>query len=120
MDVAHWLLPIGGALGLSLLTWWSCSWWYGRRVAELQGRLEKLRHSAGQHVAQARHQIMLLQKELAARPALTKAQIAQRDAAADAAARKAALEAKLDEAPTMRLPPRGFVDTQPLTRPPQP
>ena len=119
MDIAHWLLSIGGALGLSVLTWLGCSWWYGRRLTELQVRMEKMRQTATQHVTQARHQITLLQKELAARPALTKAQITARDEAAAVAARKAALEAKLGEEPTMRLPVRGFADTQPLTRPPR-
>lgn len=118
MGITHWLLLICTALVLSVLTWYSCSWWYGRKLAELQGRLEKTRQAAGLHANQARHQITLLQKELAERPSLTKAQLKARDDAASAAARKAELEARLDEAPMPRAPAHGFADTQPLTRPP--
>lgn len=119
MGITHWLLLVCAALVLSALTWCSCSWWYGRKLADLQARLEKTRQAAGLHVKQARHQIMLLQRELAERPALTKAQLKARDEAATAAARKAALEAQLNRAPAPRMPAQGFADTQPLTQPPR-
>lgn len=118
MGITHWLLLVGAALVLSALSWGSCSWWYGRKLAELQARLEKTRQAASLHARQARHQITLLQKELAERPALGKAQIKARDEAAAATARKAALEEQLNRAPAPRLPVHGFADTQPLTRPP--
>lgn len=116
MHITTWLLLIFTALALAGLTWWGCAWWYGRKLAELQQRLDKTRQAAGEHVSAARRQIAQLNKELAERPPLSKSQHRARDEAADAAARKAALEKSLDDAgaTTQRLPANGFADTQPM------
>jgi len=116
MNITHWLLLIVTALALTGLTWWGCAWWYGRKLADLQQRLDKTRQTAGEHVSAARRQIAQLNKELAERPPLSKGQRQARDDAADAAARKAALEKSLDDgsATTQRLPTNGFADTQPM------
>lgn len=118
MNVTTWLLLICMALALAALAWFGSSWWYGRKLNDMQQRLEKVRHAAGQQAAAARHQITVLQKELAERPPLSKSQRQARDEAAEAAARKQALEASLDEAETPRAPAHGFADTQPLSVPP--
>lgn len=107
------------ATALTALTWWGAAWWYGRKVSELQGKLDKTRKAAAQATAATRRQISQLQKELAARmnPGKDKGSAAptpERDAAADLAARKQAL---LDDDTfdrTIRLPAHGFADTQPL------
>ncbi|MES3015796.1 MAG: hypothetical protein V4750_18975 [Pseudomonadota bacterium] len=112
MNLTNWLLLICTALTLASLTWWGCAWWYGRRVSDLRQRIDKLRNAATLHANQARHQITLLQKELAERPALTPVQRSARD---EAQARRAALDSQLDErAAESRLPAHGFADTQPL------
>lgn len=118
MNITTWLLLICSALALAALAWFVSAWWYGRKLVDLQQRLDKVRHAANQQSAAARHQITVLQKELAERPPLSKSQRAVRDEAAEAAARKQALEAALDQAATSRAPTNGFADTQPLSVPP--
>lgn len=114
MNMTTWMLMIGTALALAALTWWSCAWWYGRKIGDLQQRFEKVRQAAGQHANQTRKQIALLQQELAERPPLSKAQRNARDEAAEAAARKADLESRLDAAGPASRPMHGFADTQPM------
>ncbi|WP_295644146.1 hypothetical protein [uncultured Methylibium sp.] len=118
MNITTWLLLICSALALAALAWFVSAWWYGRKLVDLQQRLDKVRHAANQQSAASRHQITVLQKELAERPPLSKSQRAVRDEAAEAAARKQALEASLDQAATPRAPANGFADTQPLSVPP--
>lgn len=118
MNITTWLLLMGSVLALTALAWFVSAWWYGRKLVDLQQRLDKIRHAANQQSAAARHQITMLQKELAERPPLSKSQRAVRDEAAEAAARKQALEASLDQASQPRTPAHGFADTQPLSIPP--
>jgi hypothetical protein len=115
MTLTNWLLLIGAALALAALSWLMCAWWYRRQLSAVLQRLEKARAVAGQNATQAKRQIAQLQKELAERPALSAAQLAARDKAADAAARKQELAASLDRGrPASSLPTNGFADTQPL------
>lgn len=118
MSVTTWLLLICTALSLAALAWFVSAWWYGRKLVDLQQRLEKVRHAAGHQAAAARQQVALLQKELAERPPLSRSQRQARDEASEAAARKLALEASLDQAASPRAPANGFADTQPLSVPP--
>ncbi len=112
MNLTTLLLLIGTAVALTALTWFGSTWWYGRKLADLQRRLEKTRLAANQHAGQARRQIMMLQKELAQRPPLNSVQRHTRDEAAE---RQAALEASLDETePNRPSPTHGFADTQPM------
>jgi hypothetical protein len=83
MNAMTIVLLILTATALTALTWWGCTWWYGRKLAELQGRLEKTRQTAAQSTAQTRRQIAQLQKELAERPAAPQRKV--RDEAAEAA-----------------------------------
>jgi hypothetical protein len=119
MNAMTIILLILTATALTALTWWGCTWWYGRKLAEIQGRLEKTRQTAAQSTAQMRRQIGQLQKELAERPAAATPQRKVRDeaaeaaeAAAAAAARRQALEESLDT--PVRRPSSGFADTQPM------
>lgn len=114
MNITTWMLLICTGLTLAALTWWGCAWWYGRKLGDLQQRFEKVRQAAGQHATQARRQIAQLQQELAGRPPLDKTQRAARDEAAEAAARKAELESRLDAAGPVSRPAHGFADTQPM------
>lgn len=117
MSITTWLLLICTALSLAALAWFVSAWWFGRKILDLQQRLDKVRNAANQQAAAARHQINVLQKELADRPPLSKSQRQARDEAAEAAARKQALEDSLDQA-APRAPTNGFADTQPLSVPP--
>lgn len=113
MDLLNWLLLICTALALVALTWWGSAWWYGRKLGELQARLDKTRQAASRHVKQAERQIVKLQQELVERPPRPAVQ-RLRDEAAAAIARRARLAQSLDEGMPSRLPAHGFADTQPL------
>jgi hypothetical protein len=118
MNLTMWMMLVCSALALSAITWWGCAWWYGRRLSDAHVKLEKVRSAAGISANQARRQIAQLQKELAERPPLSKAQRSARDEAAEAAARKIRLDQQLDQAdrtgPAARLPAHGFADTLPM------
>lgn len=119
MNAMTIILLILTATALTALTWWGCTWWYGRKLAELQGRLEKTRQTAAQSTAQTRRQIAQLQKELAERPAAPQRKVRDEaaeaaQAAAAAAARRQTLEESLDTPTPSRLPSHGFADTQPM------
>ncbi len=124
MNFATLFLLVCTASALAALSWWGCAWWYGRKLADLQHRLEKTRAAAAQTASANRNQISQLQKELAERPPLSKAQRSARDeaaaaaaaakASADAAARKQALFDDDSFDKTIRLPAHGFADTQPM------
>ncbi len=93
-------------------------WWYGRRIAELLARLDKLeraRQVAGQHSSQARRQIEQLQKDLAeqhrARAEARSARKRELSQSLDAAEQRTL---RLDPAERPSLPAHGFADTQPL------
>lgn len=113
MNVTTWLLLFCCLLVLAGLVWAGCTWWYRRKLAEMQHKLEKTRFAASQFAGQAKRQIGQLQKELSERPALSSAQRKVRDEAAETAARKQTLETTLDSA-APKLPTHGFADTQPL------
>lgn len=115
MNFTTLFLLLCTASALAALSWWGCAWWYGRKLADLQHRLEKTRAAAAQTASANRNQISQLQKELAERPAGAKTQRAARDdAVAEAAARKRALLEDDSFDKTIRLPAHGFADTQPM------
>ncbi|HSV69883.1 MAG TPA: hypothetical protein VLI72_07205 [Methylibium sp.] len=118
MNAMTLFLLLCTATALTALTWWGCAWWYGRKLSDLHGKLEKTRQTAAQSATATRRQISQLQKELAERSPLNKTQRAARDEAAEQAAEKAARkQALLDDDSfdkTIRLPAHGFADTQPM------
>ena len=114
MNFTTWLLLVCCVLMLAGLVWAGCTWWYRRKLNELQQRLEKTRFAASQFAGQTRRQIGQLQRELSERPPLSATQRKARDEAAEAAARKQALVAELDGTASTKLPTNGFADTQPL------
>lgn len=114
MNVTTTLLLTTSGLALAALVWWLCAWWYGRKLADLRARHDKLRQVASQQAQAARQQIAQLQRDLAIRPP---APIPRpvRDEATETATRKAALERQLDDDRNRStLPAHGFADTQPL------
>lgn len=119
MNAMTLFLLLCTATALTALTWWGCAWWYGRKLSDLHGKLEKTRQTAAQSATATRRQISQLQKELAERSPLNKSQPRPaRDEAAEQAAEKAARkQALLDDDSfdkTIRLPAHGFADTQPM------
>lgn len=69
MNVSHWLVSVLGSAVVCVLTWASCQWWYGRKLAAMICRLEKIdkaRQLSSQQTLQARKQIEKLQTDLAA------------------------------------------------------
>jgi hypothetical protein len=116
MNFTTLLLLLFTASALAALSWWGCAWWYGRKLSDLQHRLEKTRAAAAQTASANRNQISQLQKELADRPAGAKAapRASPDAAAAEAAARKRALLEDDSFDKTIRLPAHGFADTQPM------
>lgn len=117
MNAMTLFLLLCTATALTALTWWGAAWWYGRKLADLHGKLEKTRQTATQAATATRRQISQLQKELAARAPLAKGAAAPRpvhDEAAERAARKQALLDDDSFDKTIRLPAHGFADTQPM------
>ena len=117
MNAMTIVLLILNATALTALTWWGCTWWYGRKLAELRGQLEKTRQTAAQSTAQMRRQIAQLQLALAERPAAPQRKardeaVEAAQAAAAAAARRHAVQEILDTPAPSRLPSHGFADTQ--------
>lgn len=120
MDAPLWLsLTVACTLACAA-TLGGSFWWFGRRLATLNHKLDKLdkaRQFAGQQTAQARKQIERLQAELAAQQRklsqahVTKQRSEQLDlvlGAADSAATARAAR------PTTLPPVNGFADTLPM------
>jgi hypothetical protein len=104
MNLTSWLLLMAACASMSGLTWWATAWWYRRKLAEMQRKLEKTRKVASVHTLQARHRISKLQRELAA-------------SQSEIAAHQKIHEAwkSLQTQPGALSPPSaGFADTQPL------
>lgn len=79
-----WILP---ALALAPAAWVAATRVQQRRIAVLQAQIKAVKQTAAEHADQARRQVAQLQSELSARPPLSSAQRAQRDAAAAEASR---------------------------------
>lgn len=108
MNIISWLLLIVACSALSGVTWWACARFYGRKLGDLQRKLEKMRKAASVHAMQTRHQIAQLQRELAAHQQAREQLMAAR-----------ATEALLESAArgsfsAPQLPAHGFADTQPM------
>jgi predicted Zn-dependent protease len=116
MELPDWLIISTGSAALSAVTWGISHWWYGRRIADAEQRLEKSEKAhqfASLQVTQARKQIERLQKELAAQHQKTVQLGARADQlhavlrAGDAAAERSAVG-------RAALPVDGFADTEPM------
>jgi hypothetical protein len=104
MNLTSWLLLMAACASMSGLTWWATAWWYGRKLAEMQRKLDKTRKVASVNTMQARHRISKLQRELAA-------------CQSEIAAHQKIHETwkALQTAPgALGTPSAGFADTQPL------
>jgi uncharacterized protein HemX len=120
MDAPLWLsLTLACTLACAA-TLGGSFWWFGRRLATLNHKLDKLdkaRQFAGQQTAQARKQIEKLQAELVTQQRklsqahVTKQRTEQLDLVLGAADKAAA--APVASAPTER-PAHGFADTLPM------
>jgi hypothetical protein len=116
MDTSHWLIFALGAAVVSGATWLACHWWYGRQAELAERRLqksEKARLFSAQQTHQARKQIALLQKDLAAQQkSAAQAQLAKQRSQRLEEVLKAA--AQTESRSTARPPAHGFADTQPM------
>ena len=111
-----WLLPIFTAMAAASLAWWTTSRWYTRQLLGLQGRLERTKQQATIRLTQSRRQIGQLQEELSRRPPISHAAREERDALAEAAARRAALEEGLSAGDAGPRELAVFADTQPMSQ----
>lgn len=111
MSIAIWILPLLTAITAAALSWWTTHWWHSRQHTALNERLERVRQTAAQNAQQTRRQIAQLQEELAKRPV---ARRRETDPHAEAAARKAALDATLDAGDATTRDANGFAATQPM------
>lgn len=109
MNITSWLLLIAVCAALSGVIWWSCAWWYGRKLAELQGKLDRTRKAASTHALQTRQQIAKLQRALDAHEQAREKLMALQTAPGMLESQAQALAAS---APA--LPVHGFADTQPM------
>lgn len=109
MNITSWLLFIAACAALSGVTWCACVWWYGRKLVELQRKLDKTRKAASMHALQMRHQMTQLQREITAYHEAQAQLMALQ-------ARTGRLESEaLDLASGgPALPVHGFADTQPM------
>lgn len=111
MSIAFWVLPLLTAATAAALSWWASHWWYSRQRAALALRLDRVRQTATQNALQARRQIAQLQEELARRPLPRRREA---DAAAESAARKAALVDEINAGDASPRDGSGFAATQPM------
>ncbi|RZT95071.1 hypothetical protein [Rivibacter subsaxonicus] len=113
-NLLFWLLPVFTAMAAAVLAWWSTSRWYMRQLLALQGKVERTKEQATIRLKQARRQVGQLQEELARRPPLSNEQREERDASAEAAAQRVALEAGLIAGDSRTREIAAFADTQPI------
>jgi len=107
---------------LAAATYLACHWWYGRRIAEMLQRLEKIdraRQSADELAQQARRQIEQLQKDLAAQYRARTEALSAKKRAENASEDRRELERVLligdeDHGAKASARPHGFADTQPM------
>lgn len=121
MDTTQWIIAVLAAVSFGALGFGAGRWRYGRRehgLLQRAARIEQARQVALQHGQQARRQIEMLQKEIAAyQRARVEAQAARRRSrelgdALDAQQRTMVIPRH--EFDLSRLPPSGFADTQPI------
>ena len=106
------------ALALLPCGWMASAWWHGRKIRSLRAQLEAVRRTAAEHAQQVRHQIAVLQSELAARPPMPTEERERRASAAEvAAAATSAAPGAEDPAPAhgfapTAVLPHGFAPTE--------
>ncbi len=120
---AQWLPWIVGAVSV-LLTYGACRWSYGRRLADLIHRAQRVDHArqtAEELVRQARQQIEQLKVEVAFERRARAGTSTQRLRAQAVAGINTAFERQAPTRPSHpaqgsrpALPPDGFADTQPV------
>jgi hypothetical protein len=87
MNSLPWILL---ALAMLPCGWFASAWYHGRKLYALRSQLEAMRRVSAEHMQQMRHQIGLLQAELAARPPMPLDERERRAQAAEAALAAAA------------------------------